>query len=367
MVPEEVLLELAYPIFHHRTPRFRQMLASVIEGLQYVLQTRADVFCLASSGTGGMEAAVVNLLSPADKALVVRGGKFGERWGEISEAYGITPVYIDVEWGEAVPPELIEQALEQHPDIAAVLTTLCETSTGVATDIEAIGKIVRRYPACLVVDGISGIGAMKCRMDDWGVDVVVAASQKALMCPPGLAFVALSEKAWKRIEAHKPKVYYFDLKKARASLAKGDTPFTPANVLVRGLSKALELIRAEGIENVWQRHASYANAVRSALSALGLKLLAKRPANALTAVCAPAGTDASNIIGGMKNLGVTVAKGQEKLEGKIFRIAHMGYVDKLDIVACISALELVLKELGVDMKLGAGVQAAEEVFARTTK
>ncbi len=367
MVPEEVLLELAQPMVHHRTSHFRKMLADVVGGLQYVFQTQSDVLVLASSGTGGMEAAVANLLSPGDKALVVRGGKFGERWAEMCETFGISALYIDVEWGEAVAPERIEEVLEEHPDIGAVFTTLCETSTGVATDIEAIGKIVRQHPACLVVDAISGIGAMECRTDDWGVDVLVAGSQKALMCPPGLAFVAVSKKAWARIEGRRPAAYYFDLKKARASLIKGDTPFTPAIVLVRGLSKALELIRAEGIENVWQRHAILADAVGSAASALGLELLARRPAHALTAVCVPPATDADDIIAGMLKLGVRVAGGQEKLKGKILRIAHMGYVDELDIVACISALELTLAKLGIDVKPGAGVQAAEEVFARAKK
>ena len=367
MVPEEVLLELARPMVHHRTPGFRKILAEVVEGLQYVFQTKSDVLVLASSGTGGMEAAVANLLSPGDKALVVRGGKFGERWAEMCETFGISPVCIDVEWGEAVAPERIQEALEEHPDIGAVFTTLCETSTGVATDIKTIGEIVRERPACLVVDAISGIGAMECRMDDWGVDVLVAGSQKALMCPPGLAFVTVSKKAWARIEGRKPAAYYFDLKKARASLTKGDTPFTPAIVLVRGLSKALQLIRAEGIEHVWQRHAVLADAVRTATSALGLELLAKRPANALTAVCAPPGTDPGDIISGMLKLGVRVAGGQEKLKGKILRIAHMGYVDELDIVACISALELTLAKFGLDVESGAGVQAAEEVFARATR
>ncbi len=364
MVPEDVLLEMARPVFHHRTPRFRKILATVTEGLQYVFQTQADCFVLTSSGTGGMEAAVVNLLSPRDKALVVRGGKFGTRFGEICEAFGIKPVYIDVEWGEVINPALVKQTLKEHPDIAAVFTTLCETSTGVATNIKAVAKIVCATPACLVVDGISGIGAMELRMDEWGVDVLVSGSQKALMVPPGLAFVAISDKAWQRIEAKKHRAYYFDLKKARSSLTRSDTPFTPAHILIVGLAKSLERIRGEGIENVWQRHAQYADAVRKAVAALGLKLFAKRPANALTAVLAPDGIDAGDIIAAMEKLGVTVAGGQEHLKGRILRIAHLGYLDKLDIIGCISALELALQEVGARVKFGAGVQAAEEVFAQ---
>ncbi len=362
-VPPETLLELARPVFHHRTKEFRAILMAVTADLKQVFQTRNDVFIFTSSGTGAMEASVVNLLAPGDKALCVRGGKFGERWSELAERFGARAINLDVEWGKAVEPSAVEAALKRDPDIAAVYTTLCETSTGVAADIEAIGKVVAPTGACLVVDGISGVGAMPMRTDAWGVDMLVVGSQKALLLPPGLAFLSVSQKAWARVEKAPRRAYYFDLAVARKALADEDTPYTPANTLVAALRKSLELLKKEGIEAVWARHAKIARATRAAVEAMGLKVYAAAPADALTAVVMPEGIDAEAARAKLsKTYGVTVAGGQEKLKGKILRIGHLGYLDTLDTLGAIAALELVLAEMGAKVPLGAGVAAAQKVL-----
>lgn len=366
-IPEKVLSSMAEPIIHHRTPQFRQILAEVQEGLKYIFQTQNDVLLLASSGTGAMEASISNLLSPGDKALVIRGGKFGERFAEIATAYKIETEIIDVEWGEAVDPAQVEAKLSADKDksIKAVYATLCETSTGVAHDIQALGRIVSQYPAVLVVDAISGLGAMELKPDDWGVDVVVAGSQKGLMIPPGLAMISLSCKAWELVEKSRSPRYYFDLRAYRKSLTKTDTPYTPAASLIIGLSNALRMIKEEGLENILKRHRRLAEATRAAVKAMGLNLFSAQPAEALTAVEVPEGIDGQAVVKILRDkYGLTIAGGQGKLKGKIFRIAHLGYVDILDCLQGISALELVLYELGYKFNLGAGVSAAEQVFLK---
>jgi len=363
-VPADTLLELAKPVFHHRTKEFRDILAEVVEGLKYVFQTESDVFVFTASGTGAMEAAVVNLLGPGDKAICVRGGKFGERWAQLCERFGARVVPIDPGWGNPPEPAAIEAALGEHPDAAAVFATLCETSTATVADIEAIGKVVGATNACLVVDGISAVGAIPMRTDQWGVDVLVVGSQKALLLPPGLAFIAVSQKAWKRVESVPQRAYYFDLRAARKAAAKkGDTPYTPANTLVAALRKSLKMIRAEGIEAVWARHHTTAEAVRAAAVALGLRLFSSAPADAVTALVMPEGIDAEEVRKVLRTrYGVVVAGGQEQLKGKIIRIGHFGHIDALDTLGAIAALEMALKELGADVELGAGVAAAQRVF-----
>ena len=366
-VPPDTLLELARPVFHHRTKRFREILMAVTEDLKYVFQTKADTFIFTSSGTGAMEASVVNLLKPGDKAICVRGGKFGERWGELCERFGAQMIAIDPEWGDPGEPAAIAAALEEHPDTAAVYITLCETSTGVVADAEAIGKIVAKTDACLVVDGISAVGAIPMKTDEWGVDLLVVGSQKALLLPPGLAFLTVSAKAWKRIEAAPRRAYYFDLLVARKALAKEDTPYTPANTLVAALGKSLAMIRAEGIEAVWARHHAFAEATRAAAKALGLKLLASAPSDSVTAIVMPDGVDAEAVRKALQTrYGVAVAGGQEKLKGKVIRIGHLGYLDALDILGAIAALEMVLVAMGVPVQLGAGMRAAQEVLVEAT-
>lgn len=362
-VPPETLLELAKPVFHHRTKEFRAILMAATQDLKDVFQTKNDVLIFASSGTGAMEASVVNLLAPGDKALCVRGGKFGERWSELCERFGARTINLDVEWGQAVKPEAIEAALKKAPDIAAVYVTLCETSTGVAADVEAIGKVVAPSGACLVVDGISGVGAMPMKTDEWGVDILVVGSQKALLLPPGLAFLSVSPKAWARIEKAPRRAYYFDLRAARKALAKEDTPYTPANTLIAALKKSLDLLKKEGLEAVWARHARVAQATRAAVEAMGLKVYAARPASALTAVLMPDGVDAEAARSLLKKkYGVAVAGGQDQLKGRILRIGHLGYADTLDLLGAIVALEMVLAEMGVPVPLGAGVAAAQKAL-----
>lgn len=361
----EALLSMAKPIIHHRTPQFQNILKEVEEGLKYVFQTENDVLIFASSGTGAMEGAVQNLLSPGDKALVVRGGKFGERWGEICEAFGIEFIPIDVQWGEAVDPNEIDQKLKENTDIKAVFTTLCETSTGVVNDIKAISEIVRKYNAILVVDAISGLGVIELKMDKWCIDVVVTGSQKGLMIPPGLSFVSLSPKAWKLVERTKRHCYYFDFLQARKLIGKPDTPFTPAISLIIGLAESLKRIKEEGLDKVLERHRKLASAVRKAVEAIGLKLYAPTASSdAVTPVLVPEGIDGTKLVKTMRDkYGVTIADGQGKLKGKVFRIATMGYITQFDVIVAISALEIVLSEMGYQFEKGKGVKACEEVLS----
>ncbi len=365
MLPPEVLLKMAEPIMHHREPEFERIFGEIREGLKYLFQTKNEVLIFTSSGTGAMEGAVSNILSKGDKALVIRGGKFGERWGEICKAYGIEFVPIDVEWGRAVDPKKIEVTLKSDSSIRAVYTQASETSTGVKHPILEIADIVKRYEnTVIVVDAITGIGVFDIPMDKWGIDVLVSGSQKALMLPPGLAFAALSDKAWKFVERSNLPKFYFDFKKELKSAQKNQNSFTPAISLFVGLRESLNLIRKEGLEAVFQRHEKLAAATRAAVKALGLELYAPdSPSNALTAVKVPEGIQG----GKLKNLffekfGITVAGGQDQAKGKIIRIAHLGYYERLDMVMVISALEMLLKEMGYAFELGKGVRAAEEIF-----
>ena len=365
-LPPEVCQAQARPIIHHRTPQFQAVLKEVTEGLKYVFQTKDDVFIFTSSGTGAMEAAVVNLLSPDDTALVVQGGKFGERWTEICQAHGINTEIMDVEWGKAVLPEEIEKKLRLNPKIKAVFTTLCETSTGVASDIAAIGQVIKNTQAVLVVDAISGLGAIPLLTDAWSVDMVVSGSQKGLMLPPGLAFISASSKAWGKINTSTCPKYYFDLKEAKKALEKTDTPFTPAISLVVALNESLKMIRQDGLENIFKRHSKMADATRAAMKALGLELFAPTAASdVVTAVKVPQGLDGEKLVKIMRDTyGVTIAGGQAELKGKVFRIAHMGYIEEFDIIVGISCLEKVLQQMGYKFNLGAGLKAAQEVFLK---
>ena len=365
MLPPGVLLKMAEPIMHHREPEFEKIFAEIREGLKYLFQTRNEVLIFTSSGTGAMEGAVSNVLSRGDKALVVRGGKFGERWGEICKAYGIGVVPIDVDWGKAVDPRQIQKALESNPSVRAIYTQASETSTGAKHPIREIAEIVKKYEeVILVVDAITGIGVFNLPMDAWGIDVLISGSQKALMLPPGLAFAALSDKAWRFVDRSNLPKYYFDFKKELKSAQKNQNSYTPAISLFVGLRESLRLIRKEGLEGIFQRHEKLAAATRAAVKALGLGLFAPdSPSNALTAVKVPEGIQGVKL----KNLffekfGITVAGGQDQAKGKIIRIAHLGYYERLDMVMVISALEMLLKEMGYAFELGAGVKAAEEIL-----
>jgi aspartate aminotransferase-like enzyme len=366
-VPEETLLELARPVFFHRTPEFRQILSEVLADLQNVFCTKNQVVPLTSSGTGALEAAIANCLPHGSKAICLIAGRFGERWRNLCKAFGVEPVSVTVPWGQSVQPEQLARALADHPDALAVCSTLSETSTGVAHDVAAFGKLAAPTKALLLVDAISGLGAMECRTDDWRIDVCVTGSQKALMLPPGLAFLSISTKAWKLIDANpNPRTFYFDLRKARAKLETSDTPYTPAHTLIRALRTSLKRIRSEGIENLWARQARTATAARAGFQALGLELFARQPADGLTVVKMPAGIDSTVLLGKLeKQYGLKLANGQDELKGKIIRLAHMGYIDQFDVLSAIAGVELVLKEMGHSIEIGKGVAAAQKSLGQS--
>ncbi|MFC1718698.1 pyridoxal-phosphate-dependent aminotransferase family protein [Candidatus Poribacteria bacterium] len=367
MVPSDALLAMAQPMIHHRTEEFGKVLIEATDALKYVFQTKNDLLIFTASSTGAMQSAVVNLLSPGDCALVIVGGKFGERWAEICEAYDVKVERLDVEWGMSVDPESVAEKLRSNPDIKCVYATLCETSTGVAHDIEGLARIVKdTQDALLVVDAVSGLGAMDIQTDNWGIDVVVSGSQKGLMSPPGLGFISINEQAWAAVEKARLPRYYFDLKKAKESLAKKQTPFTCSVSLILALRESLAHIKREGLANTLGRHARLAEATRAGVKALGLELFASAPANAVTAVKVPDVVDGKQLIKIVDDkYGITFAGGHGDLAGKIIRIAHLGYCDNMDIVGAISALEMALPELGYAAPYGVGVRAAEEVLQKT--
>jgi len=363
-IPPEVLLAMARPIIHHRTPQFQELFRGVLEDLKYVFQTQQPVLVLASSGTGAMEAAVANLLSPGEEAISIRGGKFGERWAEICQAYGVKSINIDVEWGKAVDPQVVEDTIKANPQVKAVLWQASETSTGVKHPTKELAEICQKYNVLSVVDGITAIGKVDVPMDKWGIDVVVSGSQKAFMLPPGLAFIALSEKAWAKVDETSNPRYYFDLRKEKKSQSKADTAYTPAVSMIMGLRASLDIIKKEGLENVFARHALLARATREAMKALGLELLAPQsPSDAVTAVKVPPGVDGGAITKTLRDkYGVTIAGGQSQLKGKIFRISHMGYVTAADMLLVIGMVEVVLKELGYTLEMGKGVSTTQEIL-----
>ena len=366
-VPSEALLAMAMPIIHHRSPDFIPVLDAAKNGLKWLYQTKNDVLILCSTGTGGMVGAVNNFFSPGDKVITVNGGKFGERWTKICKAYGLQAEEIVVEWGYAIKPETIETKLKNDPSIKGVFVQASETSTGVYHDIEALAKVVKKYEnTILIVDAISAIVAHDLRMDEWGIDVMIGGSQKGVMLPPGLAFVGISEKAWKFSEKSKCPRFYFNFKKERENLAKNQTNFTSPVTLIIGLNESIKLLRKEGLENVFKRHKRLANATRAGVKALGLELYPKEsPSNSVTAVCAPAGIDGQAIYKNLREkYGITAAGGQDHVKGKIFRIAHLGYADTFDVIIAIAGLEMVLKGMGHPVKLGAGVAAAEELLMK---
>ena len=363
-IPPEALLAMAQPIDYHRSDAAVTLIQDVLEKLKHVFQTEQDVLFLTSSGTGAMEGAVANLLSRGDKAIVIRSGKFGERWSDLCSAYGIHVIPIDVPWGHSVEPHTVETHLKAHPDVKAVFATLCETSTGALHDIEALAGLTRVRPTLLVVDAVSALAADDLQMDNWGVDVVVSCSQKGLMTPPGLAFVALNQRAWDAVACSDLPKYYFDFRKAHQSGLEGSVPYTPAITLLSALQCALNRICAEGIRNTIARHNRLAVATRRAVKALGLSLFAASPANTLTAIRLPTEIDGKAFINLMRDrYGITYAGGQSQLSGKIARIAHLGWMNENDAIVAISAFERGLHAIGYEVPLGVGVTAAQEVFS----
>ena len=364
-VPSDVLLAMAAPIIHHRSPDFVPVIDSAKKGLQWLYQTKNDVLIICSTGTGGMVGTVNNFFNRDDKVLVINGGKFGERWTNICRAYGLNVEEIVVEWGYAVKPEVVEEKLKKDKDIKGVFVQASETSTGVYHDIKALASIVKKYSDTLfVVDAISALVAHDLRTDEWGIDVMIGGSQKGVMLPPGLAFVSVSDKAWARAETSKLPKFYFNFRKERANLAKNQTNFTSPVTLIIGLNESLKMLRAEGLENVFRRHATLANATRKAVQAIGLEIYPREsPSNSVTAIMSPPGIDGQAIYRNLREkYGITAAGGQDKAKGKIFRIAHLGYSDRFDIITAIAGIEMVLKGMGHPVKLGTGVAVAQELL-----
>lgn len=365
-VPPEALLAMAMPMIHHRAPDFLPVLESAKKGLQWLYQTKNDVLILCSTGTGGMVGSVNNFLNPGDEVITVNGGKFGERWTKICQSYGMKVNEIVVEWGHAVKPEQVEEALKKNPKTKAVFIQFTETSTGVNHDIKTLAGIVKKTDALFVVDAISALVAHDIRMDEWGIDVLVGGSQKGLMLPPGLAFVAVSDKAWKMADSSKTPKFYFNFKKERDNLSKNQTTWTSPVSLIIGLNAAIKMLQDEGLENVFKRHERLARATRAAATALSLPIYPKEnPSLSLTAIEAPAGVDGQAIYKDLRvKYGITGAGGQDKLKGKIFRIAHLGYADTFDVITAVAGIEMVLKGLGHPVKLGTGVAAAQEILIK---
>jgi aspartate aminotransferase-like enzyme len=362
-VPSFVREALAKEIMHHRTDEFREIIKAVNEGLKDVFCTQNPVLTFASSGTGAMEATVNNLFSANDKVVAVCGGKFGERWAEISKSYSLDVIELNVEWGHAPSIDELAKILDENKDVKGVLTTLCETSTATVYDIEAIAKLTKDKGVLLVVDAISGLGQDVLYPDKWGVDVVVSGSQKGFMLPPGLAFLSLNEKAAAAIKNSNLPKYYFDLNKALKSYEKNDTPFTPAVSLIVGLKESIELMKKEGIEKRLAKFKKMSLATQEAAKALGLEIFSKSPSASVTAIRAPEGIKSTDIVKKLRDeYGLSIAGGQGDVKDKIFRIAHMGWINEQDLIACFSLLEKALKELGYKFKLGVSIARLEEVL-----
>jgi aspartate aminotransferase-like enzyme len=367
-VPERVRLAMARNVLHHRAPEFIPLFREVRANLRRVFQTEQEVLILASSGTGAMEAAVANTLSPGDRAVVVRGGKFGERWAEICAAYGIRTENVDVEWGRAVEPSAVRAAFERAPDAKALLIQACETSTGVYHPVRELAEVAReRGERLVIVDGISGVGVHDLPMDAWGLDVVVSGSQKSWLLPPGLAFVALSAKAQAALEAAQCPRYYFDLRRELKAQRDDQTAWTAPGSLLFGLREALVMILEEGLPHVFARHEAMARATRAGMQALGLRLVAPdAPSFSCTAVALPDGVDGEGFVRHVRDAyGITFMGGQGKLTGKIFRVGHMGDVDGFDMISAVAAVEMTLADLGHPVRLGEGTRAATELLRKT--
>ena len=364
-VAPHVLAKMSEPIIHHRSPAFSRILTEAKEGLKRLYKTSSDVFIFASSGTGAMEAAVANVMCRGDTAVVVRGGKFGERWAEILEAYGVNTVPVDVEWGEPVRPEDVARALEAHPDARAVFLQAHETSTGVKHPVEEIAGLCKARPHTLVVvDAISALGVYDIRTDEWGLDLVVSGSQKSFGLPPGLSFLSVSPKAWPFVEKGDLPRYYFDLRREKKAASRNTTAYTPAVSLVIGLREVLKDLEEEGLERAFARHRRLAEGTRLGVEAMGLEIFSKAPSEAVTVIKAPEGMDGQEVVKILReDFGITIAGGQGRLKGKIFRISHMGHLSEWDMILALSAVERALLRLGHPVELGSGVRAAERYFA----
>ena len=363
-IPPAVSQAMATPMLYHRAPAFDELYQRVLDKLPMVFRTQNQVLAFAASGSGAMESAVANLVRPGDKILACAAGKFGERWIQLGEAYGAELVRYEPGWGERLDPAAIDRLLGENTGVKVAFATLSETSTGIVHDVQAIAEVARRHDVILVVDAVSGLGATELRQDDWGVDVVVAGSQKALMCPPGLAFASVSERALEYADDRAGGRYYFDWGKTAKSQRKGASPFTPAVSLFLGLDVALGMIEAEGLDDVLARHSLLARATRAGVAAIGLDLYGDpdERSTVVTALELPGDVDGGKVPGGLRKLGITANGGQDHLKGRILRIAHCGYFGAFDILTSLSGLEMVLAQLGHEVEHGAGAGAAQRVF-----
>ncbi len=363
-VPPSVLEAISRPMFGHRTEEFAAMYKRIVEKLQIVFQTKNDIFVMTQTGTGGMETAIANAVSPGDKVLALVTGNFGERFAKLARIYGGEVDEMSFAWGTPVDVKRVEEKLAAN-QYKVVLATQNETSTGVLNDIEGIGRLVAKTPALLLVDGVSGVGGIEIKVDEWQVDMLVTASQKAMMLPPGLAMVSVSKKAWEVIEKNTSPRFYFSLPAAKNKYDSWNTPYTPGVSLYVGLDVALDMMVKEGMDNVYARHKLLARATRAAAGALGLKMLAEDAwaSPVVTGIYSPEGIGADDIRKiAKKEFAVTFAGGQGILKGKAFRIAHMGFADKMDVIIAIGALEMALKKAGYPVELGTGMKAAQEVL-----
>jgi aspartate aminotransferase-like enzyme len=367
-VPPEVLLAMSGPIIHHRTPEFSAVLDQARERMRPLFGTKSEVILLSSTGTGAMEAAVINLLQPGEHAIFVNGGKFGERWGKLLATFGMIGHEVPVEWGRAAHPEQIEEAFKAYPESRALLVQASETSTCAVHPIAPLGEVAQRHDAMLIVDGITSVGVFEQKMDEWGVDAFVTGSQKALMLPPGLGMVALSKRALEVAKTNKTPRFYFDLlKELKAQRDEHTTAWTAAVSLIFGLHKSLEVIHEEGLPNVYARHALMAEATRDASAALGLKLLSPdNPAPGVTGILIPEGLDGGKLVKYMRDdLGVSIQGGQDQMKGRLARIGHMGHLSPFDMLIAVGAFEMGLKQIGAKINLGAGVAAVQARIARS--
>lgn len=367
-VPPQVSLAMAQPILYHRAPAFLPVYSRVLDRLKTVFDTQNDVLCFAASGSGAMDSAFANLVRPGDKVLVSSAGKFGERWRDLAQAYKADYTYLDVEWGTQIDPTDVDRLLGENPEIGVVFTTLSETSTGVIHDVAAIAEVAHSHGALIVVDAVSALGAAELHQDLWNIDVVVSGSQKALMCPPGMGFASVNQAALDKAAERPEGRFFFDWAKTSTGQRKDppDSPFTPPVGLFMGLDVALDMIVTETMPAVYDRHRLLARATRAAVKAHGWQIfgLDDEAASVVTAVSVPEDVDGGAIPKLMRDkYGVTIAGGQSQLKGKIVRIAHCGYFGPFDIITSVAALELAVNELGGSIELGAGVAAAQQVFA----
>lgn len=366
-LPPRVSSVMAEPVVYHRAPGFDALFARVLERLPRVFQTANDVMLFTSSGSGAMESALANLVAPGQPILACAAGKFGERWLELGAAHGAEVIAYEPGWGERLDADAVDRALADRPDVQVVFATLSETSTGVVHDVQAVAEVARRHDAMVAVDAISGLGAAELRQDEWGIDVVVAGSQKALMSPPGLGFVSASQRALDFAAERAGGTYYFDWGRAIAELRKDApaTPFTPAVTLIAALDVALGMIEEEGLERVLARHDLLARAARAGARGLGLDLFGDpdERSTVVTAVELPDSIDGGRVPALLRERGITANGGQGQLKGRILRIAHCGYFGAFDVIVALAGLESALLELGADVELGAGVAAAQRVFA----